>query len=100
MNVVVWRWGEVTAVELATAAEVNTQTHMPLPKPSLATLTLLLSLTASPNNPPLETSALTSSLMALTPKKHRSPQSQLLSSPGTLSPAVLPAGLWEGGGRG
>ena len=97
MNVVVWRRGEVTAVELATVAEVNTQAHMPLSAPLLATLALLLLLSASPRIQPLETLAFTFSSMALKPKKHRSPPSGLLSSPGTLSPAVLLARLHQVG---
>ena len=82
---------------LAAAAEVNVQVYMPLFVPLLATLTLLLSLVASPRNPPLKTSAFTSSSMALTHKKHRSPPSGLLSLPGTRLPVVLLAGLHQVG---
>ena len=53
VDVVMWRWGGVTTLELAAAAEVNTQAHMPLFAPLLATLTLLLLLAASPRNPTL-----------------------------------------------
>ena len=44
-------------MELAAAAEVNTQAYMPLFTPFLATLTLLLLLVASPRNLLLETLA-------------------------------------------
>ena len=56
---VVWRWQGVTAVELATAAEMDIQVCLPLFAPLLATLTLLLSLAASPRNLPLKTLAFT-----------------------------------------
>ena len=93
MNVVVWPWGEVTAVELAAAAEVNTQAHMPILVPLLATLTLLLLLTASPRNPLLETWAFTLSSTSLTPKKQRLSPIGPSSLPRTMSPAVPLSGL-------
>ena len=93
MNVVVWRWEEITAVELAVAAEVNTQARMPLPAPLLATLTLLLLLVASPRNLPLKTLAVTLPSMDLTPKKQRSMPNGPLSLRRTMSPAVLSTGL-------
>ena len=97
VDVVMWRWGGLSAVELVAAAEVNTQAHMPLFAPLLATLTFLLLLVAAPRNPPLETLAFTLPSMALTPKTQRPPPSGLLSSPRTPTPAVPLAGLHQVG---
>ena len=97
VDVVVGWWGEVIAVELAAAAEVNTQAHMPLFVPLLATLILLLLISASPRNLSLETLAFTSPLMALTPKTQRLPPSGPPSFPSTILTAVPLAGLHQVG---
>ena len=93
MDVVVWRWGGVTAVMMAATAEVNVQVCMPLFAPLLAILTLLLSLVAFPRNLTLKTSAFTSPLMTLTPKTQRLRP----SSPRTTFPAVPSARLHQVG---
>ena len=79
------------------AAEMNTQVHMPLFAPLLATQTLFLLLTTVPKNPSLETSAFTSHLAALTPKTQRPPPCGLPSSPRTPTLDVLSAGLHQVG---
>ena len=68
---------------------------MPLSTPLLANLTLLLSLAASPRNPPLEMLAFASPLTALTLKTKRLLPSGTPSSPRRMSPAVPPAGLHQ-----
>ena len=70
------------------AAVVNTQVDMPLFAPLLATLTLLLTLTASPRNPPLETLVFTPPLTGLAPKTQRLLPSGPPSLPRTMLPAV------------
>ena len=79
------------------ATEVNTQVHMPLFLPLLITLTLLLLLAAAPRNSPLETSAFTWPLTALTPKTQLLPPSRLSSSSRTPTPDVPSAGLHQVG---
>ena len=84
-------------MELAVAAEVNTQAHMLLFAPLLVTLTLLFLIVASPRNLPLETPTFTLPLTALTPKTQRSPPNWPPSLPRTMLPAVLSAGLYQVG---